>query len=170
MAYLTKEQYEYREMKAAERNLNNAEIAIENGMTEEQAELIMLLCELRHKLHTSIDRLIESAECADWDIVRKLVRMNDEELPEAGLGKFVNSDYIHEIDCIEECEEAGEDSEGNLVPEDHDSEEYQEWYDDTYYRARDAWWEVNTKIEQYLKEIYKKYDTHFEPTGARGIF
>lgn len=170
MAYLDKRQYEYREAKAAERNVRNAEIAIENGMTEEQAELIIRLCSLRHELHGSVDSLIKSAECSEWDIVKRLVRLNDEELPEAGLEEFINSDYIDNIDCIDMCFDIGEDSEGNLVPEDHDSEEFQEWYDATYYRASDAWEEVNTKIEHYLRGIDEKYNTHFKPTGALRIF
>lgn len=40
MAYLNKRQYDYRRESAAARNLNNEEIAVQNGMTSDQAELI----------------------------------------------------------------------------------------------------------------------------------
>lgn len=165
MAYLTKKQYEERAFRERERSAilaaEKEEIAIENGMSEEQAELITSLCSLLSELHWSIDSLIRLAGCTESEIVQKIMRLNDEEFPEAGLDRFINSEYIIDIDCIEECEEAGEDSEGNLVPEDHDSEEYQEWYDATYYRAQDAWWEVITKIKDYLRRIDKKYTTNF---------
>ena len=40
MAYLNQRQYDYRRESAAARNLNNEEIAVEHGMSEEQAEII----------------------------------------------------------------------------------------------------------------------------------
>ena len=40
MAYLKKEQYEYRAKSAAKRVADNEQIAVEHGMTEEQAALI----------------------------------------------------------------------------------------------------------------------------------
>lgn len=43
MAYLNKAQYDYRREAAAARNLSNEEIAVHNGMTSEQAELISKL-------------------------------------------------------------------------------------------------------------------------------
>lgn len=55
MAYLNKEQYEYRHETAAARNAKNESIAVENGMTKEQADMISRLCSLRHELHTNID-------------------------------------------------------------------------------------------------------------------
>lgn len=54
MAYLNKEQYEYRREAAATRNLKNEQTAIENGMTENQADLISRLCSLRHEYHCNL--------------------------------------------------------------------------------------------------------------------
>lgn len=51
MAYLNQKQYDYRRESAAARNLNNEEIAVEHGMSEEQAALISRLCAVRHEFH-----------------------------------------------------------------------------------------------------------------------
>ena len=75
MAYLNKEQYEYRRNSASERNAHNEEIAISNGMTKEQADMITRLCGLRHKLHTNIDKCAESSENG---ILAKIDKLNEE--------------------------------------------------------------------------------------------
>jgi hypothetical protein len=70
MACLNKKQYDYRRESAAARNLNNEEIAVEHGMSEEQAELISKLCSIRHNFHCNIDSLAKSSE--DNSIFEKL--------------------------------------------------------------------------------------------------
>lgn len=57
MAYLNQRQYDYRRESAAARNLNNEEIAVEHGMSEEQAGLISKLCAIRHEFHCNIDKI-----------------------------------------------------------------------------------------------------------------
>ena len=74
MAYLTKEQYDYRRNAAAVRAADNEQIAVEHGMTEEQAELISNLCALRHELHTNMDKVTVSD--ADLRIKSRLVKLN----------------------------------------------------------------------------------------------
>ena len=74
MAYLKKEQYEYRERSAARRAADNEQIAVEHGMTEEQAELIGQLCALRHELHTNMDKVTVSDN--DLRIKSRLVKLN----------------------------------------------------------------------------------------------
>ena len=62
MAYLNKQQYEYRRESAAARNLNNEDIAVQKGMTSDQASLISKLCAIRHEFHCNIDRIVKSAD------------------------------------------------------------------------------------------------------------
>lgn len=62
MAYLNKQQYGYRRESAAARNLNNEEIAVQNGMTSDQAELISKLCAIRHDFHCNIDSIVKGGD------------------------------------------------------------------------------------------------------------
>ena len=55
---------------------------------------------------------------------------------------------------------------GEDVPEDHDSDEFKEWYNNEYKRVYDELSELHDSIEKYLKEIDEKYKTSFWPTGA----
>lgn len=58
---------------------------------------------------------------------------------------------------------------GDDVPEDHDSQLFQNWYDDNYARIYDELEGVNKAIEDYLRVIDKDYHTSFAPTGALRI-
>lgn len=53
---------------------------------------------------------------------------------------------------------------GEDVPEDHDSEEFQNWYDDNYARIYSELEEVNKSIEKYLANIDNQYGTRWCPT------
>ena len=55
---------------------------------------------------------------------------------------------------------------GEGVPEDHDSDEFKEWYNNEYKRVYNELSELHDSIEKYLKEIDEKYKTSFCPTGA----
>lgn len=160
MAYLTKEQYAYRAEAAAKRNVLNEEITVENGMTEEQAELISELCSLRHKLHCNMRSIAFNYENGDLlhDIVvcnHKLYNCGSEYMDFVPTS---DDDFI-DIDNIDLLYEIGED-----VPDDED--EYREWVDDQASRIIGELSELNDKIEGYLAGIDKKYNTHFAPTGA----
>lgn len=163
MAYLTKEQYSRRRENAAIRNMENAEIAMENGMTEDQAELITELCSLRHEIHSQIDRLYyltnSEQEC------RALKELNIR-IKKSGLipMSFVPSevdDYIDidDLDTFFETEQ---------VPEDED--ERAKWFDDKKTMIYDQWETMNENIEHYLEDIDTKFHTHFCPTGALRVF
>ena len=82
MAHLNKEQYAYRRESAARRNADNETVAVEHGMTEEQAGLISDLCRLRHELHTNMDAVTRSD--ADLRIKAQLVAANAA-IKESGL-------------------------------------------------------------------------------------
>lgn len=157
MAYLNQRQYDYRRESAAARNLNNEEIAVENGMTEYQASLISKLCAIRHNFHCNIDRIVKSADNDSMsDIVEIEKSINESGLPELGI-----CEYLLDIDDLDGLiYEYGDD-----VPE-HDSQEFQDWYDDNYARIYSELEEINNNIEIYLSNIDAKYGTHWCPTGA----
>lgn len=158
MAHLNQKQYDYRRESAAARNLNNEEIAVEHGMSEEQAELISRLCAVRHEFHCNIDNIVKSADNDSMsDIVEIEKSINESGLPELDIVSMLLD--IDDLDgLIYEY--------GNDVPEDHDSQEFQDWYDDNYARISNELEEINKNIEKYLSNIDAKYGTHWCPTGA----
>lgn len=163
MAYLTKEQYDYRRNAAAVRAADNEQIAVEHGMTEEQAELISNLCALRHELHTNMDKVTVSD--ADLRIKSRLVKLNAA-IRESGLNPARcmpadESDYI-DIDDINELYECDEWPEPG-------TQEWQDKYDDEYARIYSELEQLNGDIEKYLAEIDKQYGTKWCPTGTLRI-
>lgn len=158
MAYLNKAQYDYRREAAAARNLSNEEIAVHNGMTSEQAELISKLCAIRHEFHCNIDNIVKSADNDSMsDIVEIEKSINESGLPELDIVSMLLD--IDDLDgLIYEY--------GNDVPEYHDSQEFQDWYDDNYARISNELEGINKSIEKYLSDIDAKYGTHWCPTGA----
>lgn len=157
MAYLNKKQYDYRRESAAARNLNNEEIAVEHGMSEEQVELISKLCAIRHEFHCNIDNIVKSADNDSMsDIVEIEKSINESGLPELDIVSMLLD--IDDLDgLIYEY--------GNDVPEDHDSQEFQDWYDDNYARIYSELEGINKNIEKYLSSIDAKYGTHWCPAG-----
>ena len=163
MAYLKKEQYEYRERAAARRAADNEAVAVEHGMTEEQAELISDLCALRHELHTNMDKVTVSDN--DLRIKTRLVKQNAA-IRESGLKPAEcmpqwEDDYI-DIDDINELYECDEWPEPG-------TQEWQDKYDDEYARIYSELEQLNGDIEKYLAEIDKQYGTKWCPTGALRI-
>lgn len=157
MAYLNQKQYDYRRESAAARNLNNEEFAVEHGMSEEQAALISRLCAIRHEFHCNIDNIVKSADNDSMsDIVEIEKSINDSGLPELDIVSMLLD--IDDLDGL--IYEYGDD-----VP-DHDSQEFQDWYDDNYARISSELEEINNNIEIYLSNIDAKYGTYWCPTGA----
>lgn len=164
MAYLTKEQYDKRRDNASNRNAENEEILVDAGWAESDAELISRVCALRHEFH-----------CHMEDIA-KYGSQGSEALRE--LNELDGILYDRGLPTIEglPCEEDMDDMDGltyyygDDVPEDHDSEEFWEWYNENFDRILDELNDGNNAIERYLKSIDDKYGTHFAPTGAQRIF
>lgn len=163
MACLKKEQYEYRRESAARRSADNEQIAVEHGMTEEQAELISELCALRHELHTNMDKVTVSD--ADLRIKSRLVKLNaairESRLKPAECMPSYEDDYIDidDIDVLYECDEWPESG----------TQEWQDKYDDEYARIYSELEQLNGNIERYLAEIDKRYGTSWCPTGELRI-
>ena len=163
MAYLKKEQYEYRRESAARRAAENEEIAVEHGMTEEQAELISELCRLRHELHTNMDAV--TINDSNLNIKKELVgiarQIDESGLPQVPCIPIAEGDYIDidDIDELFECEKWP----------DSGTQEWQDKYDDEYHRIYGELEQLNKDIEAYLADIDKQYGTHWCPTGALRI-
>lgn len=163
MSYLTKEQYESRRENAAERSIENEVVAVENGMTTEQAELISRLCYERHRLHTNMDHIVK---CDDMKLKDSIVKLNaaiaDSGLPY--IESIPNSiDSYIDIDDIDLLYAIGD------APESF-TDEWQEWYDSNYDRIYNELEKLNQSIEEYLAKIDSMYGTSFCPTGALRIF
>lgn len=158
MAYLNKAQYDHRRESAAARNLTNEEIAVEHGMSEEQAGLISKLCVIRHEFHCNIDNIVK---CADNDSMSDIVEI-EKSINENGLPELDIVSMLLDIDDLDGLIYEY----GNDVPEDHDSQEFQDWYDDNYARISNELEGINKSIEKYLSDIDAKYGTHWCPTGA----
>lgn len=162
MAYLNKRQYDYRRESAAARNLNNEEIAVQNGMTSDQAELISKLCAIRHDFHCNIDSIVKGG---DDNSISDEIENIEYGINESGLPELDIVSMLLDIDDLDGLVyEYGED-----VPEDHDSEEFQNWYDDNYARIYSELEEVNKSIEKYLANIDNQYGTRWCPTGQLRI-
>lgn len=99
MAYLNKEQYEYRREVAATRNLKNEQTAIENGMTENQADLISRLCSLRHEYHCNLAAYTKDSESRE-DIRRNFARI-EEEISKEGLPELDIVNTFDEVDDMD---------------------------------------------------------------------
>lgn len=162
MAHLNQKQYDYRRESAAARNLTNEEIAVQNGMSEEQAELISKLCAIRHEFHCNMDSLTKSSE--DHSTFDEIENIEDA-INEIGLPQLNVASMLLDIDDMNGLiYDYGDD-----VPEDHDSQEFQNWYDDNYARIHSELEGVNKAIEDYLRVIDKDYHTSFAPTGKLRI-
>lgn len=159
MAYLNQKQYDYRRESAAARNLNNEEIAVEHGMSEEQAELISRLCAIRHDFHCNIDSIVKGG---DDNSISDEIENIEYGINESGLPELDIVSMLLDIDDLDGLIYEY----GNDVPEDHDSQEFQDWYDDNYARISNELEEINKNIEKYLSNIDAKYGTHWCPTGA----
>lgn len=161
MAYLSKQQYNYRRESAAAHNIENERIAVKNGMTETQASIISELCSLRHKFHCNMDSIAKGGNDDAMTFGREFLYI-EKCILNNNLPKLSIYNMLTDIDDMNGLiYEYGDD-----VPYNHQSKEFQDWYDDNYYRIYCELSEVNKCIENYLTNIDKKYKTSFCPTGA----
>ena len=163
MAYLTKEQYERREMNAAARTAENCETAMENGMDAKMAEAMAWLCSVRHRIHCNINDLYNE-ECSGYDEMERLLCGGiQDELEAAGLKNSLNWDgemaSVPSLYCI--------DDEHGLDPLDDDYEERKDAaMSEDLAELGKFGSKVNAEIEEFMREIDREYGTSFCPTGA----
>lgn len=162
MGHLNKQQYERRRENAVSRNIKNEEVAVANGMTQEQAELISELCSMRHNLHSNIEHLVYDSSEELKELIELNIRLKDSGLEPMDFVPLDASDEFDSIDYIDVLLEVED------VPE--DEEERKEWYTDKTFKIHEQWDDMNRKIEAYLSEIDGKYNTKYAPTGALRIF
>ena len=145
---------------AERKNSENFDIAVMNGMEEEQASAIVKLCTYRHYIHTHQDSLWCS-ESADYD------EMND--LLNGGIYKMLKEVGIKNM-LVWATSDLDNDQTYDLDLDDATEEEKEEAYEEAYQAVYDFVERVNKQIEKFLKEIDKKYDTKFCPTGSSRLF
>ena len=151
---MTKEIREGKEIYAQRKNYENAELAVLNGATEEQAQAIVRLCGDRHYIHRNRSSVFH-AESGDAETIGELLSncstgesINDY-LSKAGLPRIectysfdddTSNDYLYELEGMtyEEAEEKTE-------------EVMEQFYKD---------------IIKYIQDFDDKYNTHFTPTLA----
>lgn len=161
-AFHSKEVYDKKREYAARKMLKNKEI---NTLTENQHDILSDLCSIRHGLHSNMNEVVLSDSS---DYKDTLILINDR-LVESGLEKIDKiplghgEDFI-DIDTMDGLFEYGE------IPEDSDSDEYQDWYDEEYTRIHNELEELNKTIEKYLAKIDSIHKTSYCPTGLSRIF
>lgn len=156
--------HERRAYNAALHKSESEDVAVHNGMTREQAELVSEMCTLRHELHCNIERLAESCE---GGLLRKIDQLN-ERINESGLQGVQFSADNGEVAMIDDIDSLM--SYADDIPQDHDSAEYTAWYYENHYRIICELLQANNEIEWWLKDIDERYHTQFCPTGQQRIY
>jgi hypothetical protein len=152
MAYLNKDQYDYRRETAARRAADNKQITT---LTDEQHDLIAEVARMRHEIHCSVDSMYncESVDYNKWQWIDNGSEGINDRLSDAGLPKiqFTYNDisqfptsedrYTGVIDNTDEAEEENRNE---------------------YYKMM---LHLNSNMEVYLTMIDREYGTHYAPTG-----
>lgn len=114
---------------------------------------------------TTPDRVDSIVKGGDDNSISDEIENIEYGINESGLPELDIVSMLLDIDDLDGLVyEYGED-----VPEDHDSEEFQNWYDDNYARIYSELEEVNKSIEKYLANIDNQYGTSWCPTGQLRI-
>lgn len=155
MAYLSKEQYDYRRESAARRMAENAEI---ETLSEEQHEALAEICRMRHELHCNPESifLTDSSDYTEY------------------------SRYVSNLDGDERnfsriAEEAGLPVLNIELFDDYDNDRAGEWDEDYDYEVSlratlDYVERLNTTIENWLRAIDEEHGTDYCPSGALRVF
>ncbi len=161
---LSKEAWEAKERYVQRRNAQNAQITT---LTEEQHDLLAEVASIRHNIHSSIDNTF-SVEAMDNSDISKLDDIN-ERLEAVGLPPinlpdtsfFVTSDdydYVLTADDRAEYEE--------LAAENGFESGFHYWMENSAYNEYyDQMSDLNSVMEQYLKDIDAEHGTQYAPTG-----
>lgn len=154
MGIVSKEGYERKAEYAARRMEENKKI---KSLTEEEHDMLAELCSLRHKIHTSIERLwVEDTE----HLLEQLFEFNPGTLPPLKLSMDI-ADIPSENDYY-----------GNVYGDKDDYEDYIDWFEHSehYEEYCDVMNTINNEIESYLHEIDMKHGTNYCPTGMTRLY
>lgn len=163
MAYLTKDQYNYRASAAAERMIENA---TNENLTERQHELLATICAKRHVFHC-VDARDLYYETRDYEYALNLI------MPDSGEDTFISliestgitGKVVDEIlDELAQCDREVSYMDTVSLHEDEDKTEYDVIMD--YGRLIER---VNTLVERFLGYVDDTCNTNYKPTGALRI-
>lgn len=175
MGRLSKDDYFRRELNAERRNLKNYEIAVDNGMSEKEADNIVALCSLRHELHTSMDSVVTSINDNKplidglLDVIEDLKQSDDPIKIHMGLCEGCPDDMETVLEIPEEYG-APYSRDDKRYDDWVQTKDYHNWYAGVYEELYEEWSLIHEEIEDYLRSIDKKYHTQFCPTGALRIY
>lgn len=149
MGFLNKNEYSKRRENAYKRYISNSE---NDSLTSEQHEAIQHLCTARHNLHSNKKHAIID----DYNGLKQAIIEANVAIKLSGLTpmSFVGTDTIDYVDI---------DSLNELDIEEED-------YDDNYIRISGELEDLNSKIEEYLGNIDKTYNTNYCPSGKQRKF
>lgn len=142
---MSKDMYDARERYVDNLMYENSQV---DSLTEEQHEALRKLCQIRHELHVNKESLFLTESINHetyWDYIDSnfFDLLSEVNLPSIELN-------ISSID----------------YPTDYDYAEcFDMEYDEAYGLVMEMAEEVNRKIEEYLRNIDKKYGTQYCPTG-----
>lgn len=168
--YLDDDAYYYKQLYADRKSQENEEIALENGLTEEQTDIIETITRLRHELHSEDVETIFNDQVEYPDSYKYFFDDTAEEnyvntqlkkvgLPELKLPSW--GTHFTEWDFDEEVKERG--------IEEY-SKEWEELRSEYLSNLTEDLDKANTTIENWLGEIDEKYGTQYKPTGMSRIF
>lgn len=151
MDYIERKQmYDRKANYVRAKNATNKDIALENGLTDEQIEVIEELCAFRHELHCNQEALYYS-EYGNHNYFESMLNNDIYEMLEK-----VNLPYQNMIFSTDDLED-----ENVCFDLDYTDEEKENALQECLEFAT----RVNNKIEDYLRNIDKKYGTSYCPTG-----
>ncbi len=153
--------YERQARNVALKNEDNRKILIENGGTEEQADMLEELGALRHRIHSTD---INSLAIGENEDVNKLYEGQiNEELENVGLPTLITTEspLYNTQDTDDIIADYLEEDIDDLT--DEDKEKYTEQIVKEWAKWKEK---VNGEIEDYLAKIDEKYKTKYKPTGT----
>jgi hypothetical protein len=147
MGKLNKNIYEMKEQYAIHNMDQNKKIGILYGLNENQCNTLDNLCSVRHEMHSNQEDFFIEESPNNSKFYNYIESEINEMLKEARLSviDFDKIDMLFDTDYYVEA----------------DTDEYIEAYN----TAIDTAEQINTTIEQYLKNIDVKYCTSYCPTG-----
>lgn len=174
-----KEMFEGKKRYAQRKAAENAEIASENGLTDEQIDALDSLCSFRHWLHCNSDRAANeespeyseiAKECSEyWEdedgTQRATIKRLFGEYPFSRRDWNSINDWRDLIDQEETLKEMG------MEGVDPDSDEaYEAWIGYCYTTNAKIFEKINDEIEAFLKKVDEKYGTNYCPTGISRLY
>ena len=151
---MTKEIREGKEIYAQRKNYENAELAVLNGATEEQAQAIVRLCGDRHYIHRNRSSVFR-AESGDAETIGEL-------LSNCSTGESIN-DYLSKVGLprIEYTYSFDDDTSNDYL---YELEEMT--YEEAEEKTEEVMEQFDKDIIKYIQDFDDKYNTHFTPTLA----